>query len=79
MTVELRSTLVLLTSSSNALNLVYKGAGRSSEVERSLVVQWGGPIELLLSFQPVLHDWFKKGRGMLSCLWDGILSVGWCI
>ena len=23
------------------------------------------------SFQPVLHDWCNKGRGMLSCLWDG--------
>ena len=22
---------------------------------------WGGPIEL---FQPVLHDWCNKGRGM---------------
>ena len=27
------------------------------------------------SFQPVLHDWSNKGRGML-CV---ILSVGWCI
>ena len=24
---------------------------------------WGGPIELF-SFQPVLHDWCNKGRGM---------------
>ena len=23
------------------------------------------------SFQPVLHDWCNKGRGVLSCLWDG--------
>ena len=22
------------------------------------------------SFEPVLHDWCNKGRGMLSCLWD---------
>ena len=37
----------------------------------SSVVQWvvgsiliGGPTELFLSFQPVLHDWCNKGRGM---------------
>ena len=44
-----------------------QGAGRSSEVERSLMVRsvvgWGGPVEQL-SFQPVLHDWCNKGRGM---------------
>ena len=47
------------------------GAGRSSEVERSLMVQW--VVGLILhgvdplsyfSFQPVLHDWCNKGRGM---------------
>ena len=45
----------------------YKGAGRSSEVERSLMVRW--VVRLILhggyfSFQPVLHDWCNKGRGM---------------
>ena len=47
------------------------GAGRSSEVERSLMVRW--VVELILhgvdplsyfSFQPVLNDWCNKGRGM---------------
>ena len=49
------------------------GAGRSSEVERSLMVRW--VVGLILhgvdplsyfSFQPVLHDWCNKGRGMCS-------------
>ena len=55
------------------------GAGRSSEVERSLMVRWvvgsilHGVDPLILhgvdplsyfSFQPVLHDWCNKGRGM---------------
>ena len=47
------------------------GAGRSSEVERSLMVRWVvGPILhgvdplSYFSFQPVLHDWCNKGRGM---------------
>ena len=47
------------------------GAGRSSEVERSLMVRWVvgsilhgvGPLSYF-SFQPVLHDWCNKGRGM---------------
>ena len=48
-----------------------QGAGRSSEVERSLVVRWvvgsilhGVDPLSYLSFQPVLHDWCNKGRGM---------------
>ena len=32
-------------------------------------------------FQPLLHDWCNKGRGMLSCLWDDAykrtLSANW--
>ena len=47
------------------------GAGRSSEVERSLMVQWvvgsilhGVDPLSYFSFQPVLHDWCNKGRGM---------------
>ena len=47
------------------------GAGRSSEVERLLVVRWVvgsilhgvDPLSYFL-FQPVLHDWCNKGRGM---------------
>ena len=47
------------------------GAGRSSEVERSLMVRWVvgsilhgvNPLNYF-SFQPVLHDWCNKGRGM---------------
>ena len=49
----------------------YKGAGRSSEVERSLMVRWvigsilhGVDPLSYFSFQPVLHDWCNKGRGM---------------
>ena len=48
-----------------------EGAGRSSEVERSLVVRWvvgsilhGVDPLSYFSFQPVLHDWCDKGRGM---------------
>ena len=48
-----------------------KGAGRSSEVERSLMVRWvvgsilhGVDPLSYFSFQPVLHDWCNKDRGM---------------
>ena len=44
------------------------GAGRSSEVERSLMVRWvvgsilhGVDPLSYFSFQPVLHDWCNKG------------------
>ena len=47
------------------------GAGRSWEVERSLMVRWvvgsilhGVDPLSYFSFQPVLHDWYNKGRGM---------------
>ena len=47
------------------------GARRSSEVERSLMVRWvvgsilhGVDPLSYFSFQPVLHDWCNKGRGM---------------
>ena len=47
------------------------GAGRSSEVERSLMVRWvvgsilhGVDPLSYFSFQPVLHDCCNKGRGM---------------
>ena len=45
--------------------------GRSSEVERSLMVRWvvgsilhGVDPLSYFSFQPVLHDWCNKDRGM---------------
>ena len=48
-----------------------KGAGGSSEVERSLMVRWvvgsilrGVDPLSYFSFQPVLHDGCNKGRGM---------------
>ena len=48
-----------------------RGAGRSSEVERSLMVRWvlgsilhGVDPLNYFSFQPVLHDWCNEGRGM---------------
>ena len=50
---------------------IIRGAGRSSEVERSLMVRWvvgsilhGVDPLSYFSFQPVLHDWCNKGRGM---------------
>ena len=46
-------------------------SGRRSEVERSLMVRWvvgsihhGVDPLSYFSFQPVLHDWCNKGRGM---------------
>ena len=48
-----------------------EGAGRSSEVERSLMMRWvvrsilhGVDPLSYFSFQPVPHDWCNKGRGM---------------
>ena len=50
---------------------LFVGAGRSSEVERSLMVRWvvgsilhGMDLLSYFSFQPVLHDWCNKGCGM---------------
>ena len=47
------------------------GVGHSSEVERSLMVRWvvrsilhGLDPLSYFSFQPVLHNWCNKGRGM---------------
>ena len=52
-------------------DMLQQGAGRSSEVERSLMVRWvvgsilhGVDPLSYFSFQPVLHDWCNKGRGM---------------
>ena len=51
--------------------LSQQGAGRSSEVERSLMVRWvvGSILHWVdplnyFAFQPVLHDWCNKGCGM---------------
>ena len=53
------------------IHTIVTGAGRSSEVERSLMVRWvvgsilhGVDPLSYFSFQPVLHDWCNKGRGM---------------
>ena len=56
-------------------------AGRSSEVERSLMARWVvgsilhgvNPLSYV-SFQPVLHDWCNKGRGMCHPL-CGIVHI----
>ena len=55
-------------------------AGRSSDVERSLLVRWvvgsilhGVDPLSYFSFHPVLHDWCNE---TVVCV---ILSVGWCI
>ena len=57
---------------------VRRGAGCSSEVERSLMVRWvigsilhGVDPLSYFSFQPVLHDWCNKGLGMCYPVWDG--------
>ena len=54
-----------------SVNAGIGGAGRSSEVERSLMVRWvvgsilhGVDPLSYFSFQPVLHDWCNKSRGM---------------
>ena len=51
--------------------IIQKGAGRSSEIECSLMVRWVirsilhgvDPLSYFL-FQPVLHDWCNKDRDM---------------
>ena len=50
---------------------IFIGAGHSSEVERSLMMQWvvGSILHGVdplgyFSFQPVLHNWCNKGCGM---------------
>ena len=60
-------------------NICTPTAGRSSEVERSLIMRWivgsilhGVDPLSYFSFQPVLHDWCnKRAWYVLSCLWDG--------
>ena len=62
---------ILIIPTPDGLCLPHYGAGRSSEVERSLMVRWvvgsilhGVDPLSYFSFQPVLHDWCNKGRGM---------------
>ena len=50
----------------------FPGAGRSSEVERSLMVRWvvgsilhGVDPLSYISFQPVLHDWCNPVCGIV--------------
>ena len=64
-------TLLLLIIIIMRLPSCHSGAGRSSEVERSLMVRWavGSILQGLdplsyFSFQPVLHDWCNKGRSL---------------
>ena len=69
-----RSYISLLNKTQRHINIVIffqVRAGRSSEVERSLMVRWvvrsilnGVDPLSYFSFQPVLHDWCNKGRGM---------------
>ena len=64
-----QNSIYLFTCSLHSLSIL--GAGHSSEVERSLMVRWvvrsilhGVDPLSYFSFQPVLHDWCNKGRGM---------------
>ena len=61
--------------------IVNGGAGCSSDVERSLMVRWvvgsilhGVDPLSYFSFQPVLHDWCNKGRGMCYPL-SGMVDI----
>ena len=63
--------LLTLKCTRSYIYLYSRGAGRSSEVERSLMVRWlvgsilhGVDPLSYFSFQPVLHDWCNKGLGM---------------
>ena len=67
----LRPLWLSMTARGLQPTFVHLGAGRSSEVERSLMVRWvvgsilhGVDPLIYFSFQPVLHDWCNKGRGM---------------
>ena len=68
---RLNTFYVYMTSDTSWAALSDQGAGRSSEVERSLMVRWvigsilhGVDPLRYFSFQPVLHDWCNKGCGM---------------
>ena len=62
---------IFLFSTIHFVSFSPSGAGRRSEVERSLMVRWfvgsilhGVDPLSYLSLHPVLHDWCNKGRGM---------------
>ena len=71
---QLHPSCTACRKTANLPGLAYKrkkGAGRSSEVECSLMVRWviGSILHGLdplsyFSFQPVRHDWCNKGCGM---------------
>ena len=68
---SLSTKLCFTPSGARCSSLYCQGAERSSEVERSLMVRWvvgsilhGVDPLSYFSFQPVLHDWCNKGRGM---------------
>ena len=67
---ECESFNLCASVSSMECRSILQAAG-SSEVERSLMVRWvvgsilhGVDPLSYFSFQPVLHDWCNKGRGM---------------
>ena len=67
---EITSLSMLRKNNNTRLN-DKQGAGRSSEVEHSVNVRWvvGSILHGVdplshFSFQPVLHDWCNKGRGL---------------
>ena len=64
-------TFIFTTNGQYKLFFIAREPGCSSEVERSLMVRWvvgsilhGVHPLSYFSFQPVLHDWCNKGRGM---------------
>ena len=66
-----RAAIAIANTACDVDRIQIGGAGRSSEVERSLMVRWvvgsilhGVDPLSYFSFQPVLHDWCNKGRGM---------------
>ena len=66
-----RSPHIIRETPSHTCTHANKGAGRSSEVDRSLMVQWvvgsilhGVDPLSYFSVQPVFHDWCNKGRGV---------------
>ena len=68
---NIRVYSVQAVANTNTTMTQVAGAGRSSEVERSLMVRWvvrsilhGVDPLSYFSFQPVLHDWCDKGCGM---------------
>ena len=52
-------TIVLGARCSSVVRAFAHGA-----MGRRIDPSWGGHIELFPPFQPVLHDWCNKGRGM---------------